>query len=72
MTPLSKEEIQRAIDYMRSTNRHGAPYQWPEDHKFGRLERAVDEFMFQLEQVPPFSWIEPFLNWLSRVIGVKT
>lgn len=67
-----EEEWRAALAEMENTNRRGDPYQWPEHHHFGRLERAVDEFMFQLEQVPPFSWIEPFLNWLSRVIGGKT
>lgn len=68
---FSDEELRAVLAEMKNTNRHGDPYHWPEDHHFGKLERAVDEFMFQLEQVPPFSWVHLCLDCLSRAIGEK-
>lgn len=65
---LSKEDIQAVYDHLKASDRFGNSYVWPEDHRFGKFERACDEFMFQLEQVPPFSWAKTFVVYLSRLL----
>lgn len=54
---FSREDRKEVLEYLESHNRHGKPYQWPAGHDFGRMERAADEFMFRLEQYPPFTWL---------------
>jgi|TARA_R110000851_G_scaffold192161_1_gene342740 hypothetical protein len=58
-----------ALEQLKLEDRHGVKYKWPADHDFGKLERAIDDLMFQLEQMPPLTWVRSFVNWLSRAIN---
>jgi hypothetical protein len=62
----ASEECLEALRELEMENRHGAEYKWPADHHFGKLERAVDGLMSELEQLPPLTWMRWLVNWLSR------
>jgi hypothetical protein len=60
------ENYRDALKQLEQENRHGVKYKWPADHDFGKLERAIDDLMFELEQLPPLTWMHKLADWISR------
>jgi hypothetical protein len=63
---LSDEQVIDLISEIDQENRHGVEYKWPADHDFGKLERAINALMSELEQLPPLTWMQKIADWLSR------
>lgn len=62
---FTDEMIRDAISEIDCGDRHGNEYNWPACHSFGKFERACDRFLFQLKQLPPFTWANAMVAWLS-------
>lgn len=69
MIRITNDDIAAVLAILESTNRNGDPYNWPADHDLGKVERAVDEFIYQLYQTWPFRFAELCVNGLAKALS---
>lgn len=68
---ITGDDIRDYLEWQNNHNRFGEPFSFPSGHPFGRLERAIDDFMFQLEQVPPLSWAQSLVGCVNTILKGK-